>query len=161
MIHLGIDPAVIGTSALFGLGDRGLNKTSAGVKEYMYVRANGAITGDGYTAVIDVSSFDATPIDTTVSAPGAGQGAPVGVARGAFADNDYGWVQIYGAGLLRVAASCAAFTIINSTGTAGQLDDDASTGAEVIVGLCLTAARGGSAGTAAASIAYPTVGRTL
>jgi hypothetical protein len=87
-------------------------------------------------------------------------GDRVGVVKAAFADNDYGWAQVYGPALVQVAASCAANAVITSTTTAGQLDDAAGTGTKTINGIALTAARGGSAGTAAGILTYPTVGVT-
>ncbi len=158
----GVDPTVTGADAVHGLGTRGMNVTSAGTKEYIYVQADASgITGDGYVCVVDTSSFQADMVDTTASAPGTGAGKPVGVARAVFAASEYGWLQIYGAGLVRVAASAAAYTHLNTTATAGQLDDDATAGAEVIDGIALDAANGGSAGTAAGWMNYPEVGRTL
>jgi hypothetical protein len=162
MYQLGIDPTTTSTTAQFGLGQLGATVTSAGTKVFMYVQADGTgITADGYVAVIDGSSFQASMATVTTTAPGTGAGKSVGVARAAFAASAYGWVQVYGAGLVQVSASCAAYTLINSTATAGQLDDDASAGAEVIEGIVLDTARGGSAGTAAGWLSYPTVGRTL
>jgi hypothetical protein len=157
----GIDPTVTSTTPVYGLGDIGSNATSSGTKTYMYVRASGAITGAGYVVDIDGSAFTAVMSTTTTTAPGAGQGKPVGIAPIAFANNDYGWVQVYGACVIRVAASAAAYTQLNSTATAGQIDDDASAGAEVINGAALDVANGGAAGTVAGFVNWPTVGRTL
>lgn len=161
MYAMGIDPTVTATTPEFTPGTLGANLTSAGIKVYIYVQANGAITADGYVCDIDGSNFDAAMSTTTTTAPGTGAGKSVGVARAAFADNAYGWLQVYGPGLVRVAASAAAYTILNSTATAGQIDDDATAGAEVIDGIVLDAANGGSAGTAAGWINWPKVGRTL
>lgn len=161
MYQLGIDPTVTATVPEFTPGSLGANATSAGVKVYIYVQANGAITGDGYVCDIDGSNFDAAMCTTTTTAPGTGAGKSVGVARATFADNAYGWLQVYGPGTVRVAASCAAYTIINSTATGGQLDDDATASAEVIDGIVLDTANGGAAGTAAGWINWPRVGRTL
>lgn len=161
----GIDPTSVRTSAEgaeFGLGQIGFNTTSAGVKGYVYVRDSGsAITGDGYVCDVDGSEFTAVMSTTTTTAPGTGAGKLVGVARAAIAASGYGWLQVFGAGTVRVSASCAAYTIINSTATAGQLDDDATAGAEVIDGIVLDVANGGSAGTAAGYLNWPKVGRTL
>lgn len=142
------------------LGSRGMNVTSDGVKEYIYVHANGAITGEGFACLIE-DDFEADMINTTNSAPGSGQGQPVGVAQVAFADNEHGWLQVLGETNVQVAASAAKATELNTTSTDGQLDDDASAGAEVVTGVALHAARGGTAGTAAGHITYPVVGRTL
>ncbi|MFA6041796.1 MAG: hypothetical protein WC733_09870 [Methylophilus sp.] len=157
----GIDVTNTSSTPLYGLGDIGANVTSAGTKIYMYVKASGAITGAGYVVDIDGSAFTAVMSTTTTTAPGTGAGKSVGVAPLAFADTYYGWVQVYGAAVVRVAASAAAYTILNSTATAGQLDDDATAGAEVIDGIVLDVANGGSAGTAAGWLNWPAVGRTL
>jgi hypothetical protein len=159
---VGIDPTVTSSSAQFGVGSRGMNTTSAGAKEYIYVKDSGSgVTGDGYVVDIDGSAFTAVMSTTTTTAPGTGQGKSVGVARAAVTASYYYWAQIYGAGTVRVAASCAAYTNINSTATAGQLDDDATASSEVIEGIALDVANGGAAGTVAAWINYPRVGRTL
>ena len=161
----GIDPTSVRTSTEgpeYGLGQVGFNATSAGVKGYIYVKDSGAaITGDGYVAVVDGSDFTAIMASTTTTAPGTGAGKLAGVARAALAASGYGWLQVFGAGTVRANALCAAYTLINSTGTAGQLDDDATAGAEVIDGIALDAAVGGAAATAAGFINWPKVGRTL
>jgi hypothetical protein len=161
MYILGIDPTTTSTTPKHRLGALGANVTTAGIKIYLYVIANGAITGDGYVCDVDGSSYDAAMSSTTTTAPGTGAGKAAGVARAAFADNDYGWLQVYGPGTVRVAASAAAYTLLNSTATAGQIDDDATAGAEVIAGIVLDVANGGSAGTAAGWIQWPRVDRTL
>jgi hypothetical protein len=144
------------------VGTIGWNQTSAGPKGYIYVRDSGsAITGDGYVALVDGSAFTAVMASTTTSAPGTGAGMLAGVARAAIAASGYGWLQIFGAGVVRTSASCAAYTIINTTATAGQLDDDATAGAEVIDGIVLDTATGGAAATTAGFINWPKVGRTL
>lgn len=158
---LGVDPTRTTTTAEYKVGTVGWTNTTAGAKAYIYVQANGAITGDGYVCDIDVSTFDAAMSTTTTTAPGTGAGKPVGIARVAFADNEYGWLQIYGVGVVRVAASAAAYTNLNSTATAGQIDDDATAGAEVIDGVILDTANGGAAGTVAGFLNWPKVGRTL
>ena len=161
----GIDPTDVRTSAegpQYGLGQIGFNTTRAGVKGYIYVRDSGsAITGDGYVALVDASDFTAVMATVTTSAPGTGAGKLAGVARAAIAASGYGWLQIFGAGTIRVSASCAAYTLINTTATAGQLDDDATAGAEVVDGMVLDVANGGAAGTVAGYLNWPKVGRTL
>lgn len=128
-------------------------------KVWVYVQASGAITGAGYACVIDETG-QAVMATTTTTASAFGD--RVGIPEAAFADDEYGWLQIYGPSSVLGAASCAANTAINSTATAGTLDDDATAGAEVIAGVVLTAAVGaGGAATAAAMLNYPTVGATL
>ena len=92
------------------------------------------------------------------AAPDANSPLPTGVT----ADNQYGWLQIYGKGSARTLASAAKGTRLNSTSTDGALDDDGGTGAEAIDGLVLGTATGGEAATNAdAMFSYPTVGATL
>ena len=122
---------------------------------YVYVQANGAITGAGYVCAFDEAGQAVMATNTT-----AVYGDRVGVAKAAFADNDYGWLQVYGPTPIRVAASCAANAVITSTTTAGQLDDAAGAGTKTIVGAALTTANGGTAANAAGILNYPTVGAT-
>lgn len=165
MYIAGIDPTSVKTSTEgpeFKVGSIGWNQTSAGPKGYIYVQDSGSgLTGDGYVCDIDGSAFTAVLSTTTTTAPGTGAGKLVGVCRAAVAASGYGWLQIFGAGTVRVAASAAAYTLLNSTATAGQIDDDATAGAEVIDGIVLDVANGGAAGTAAGWINWPKVGRTL
>lgn len=133
-----------------------------GCKCFMYVRADaGGFTGAGYVVLIDSSSFEGDMADTTASAPGTGAGKSVGVAAAAVAASGYGWVQVYGQCVVRTAANAAAYTILNTTATAGQLDDDATAGSEVIDGLVLGVATGGAAAVTAGFANWPVVGRTL
>jgi hypothetical protein len=165
MFQAGIDPTKVRTSTEgpeFTVGTIAFNQSSAGPKGYIYVQDSGsAITGDGYVAVVDGSAFTAVMSTTTTTAPGTGAGKLVGVARAAIAASGYGWLQIFGAGVIRTSASCAAYTNINSTATAGQLDDDATAGSEVIEGIVLDTATGGAAATTAGWMNWPKVGRTL
>jgi hypothetical protein len=161
-MNIGINPTRVTTEQEFKLGTRFQREDEDGTKEYVYVRANGAITGAGYACDITSSTGDAQMCSTATTAPGTGAGKQVGVALAAFADNEFGWLQVYGnTDAIRVAANAAAHTILNSTGTAGQLDDDATAGAEVIDGVVLHTANGGAAAVAAGFLNYPKVGRTL
>lgn len=125
-------------------------------KEWLYVQASGAITGAGYAVVIDEEG-QAAMLSTSNDA----FGHRVGIPAVAFADNDYGWVQIYGdCDAILCAASCAADKQLMTTATAGTLDDTA-TGVRVD-GVTLSAAvGGGGAATAAGSLTYPRIGDTV
>lgn len=133
-----------------------------GYQEFIYGRADGAVTGAGYLCV-EETGFDFIMASTTTTAPGAaGPGSRCGAAQAVLADNEYGWFQIYGKGSVRTLASAAKGTQLNSTATAGAVDDDATAGAEVINGLVIGTATGGAAATNADAIfSYPSVGRTL
>lgn len=123
--------------------------------EWLYVQASGAITGAGYVVTIS-EAYQAAMASNSA----ADRGDLVGVAPAAFADDEYGWVQVKGPCNIRVAASCAANVIITTTTTAGQLDDAAGAGTKTIEGAVLTTAAGGSAGNAAGILNYPAVGVT-
>jgi|3_EtaG_2_1085321.scaffolds.fasta_scaffold22774_2 hypothetical protein len=164
---IGFDPTSVKTSAQgaeFRVGTKAgyTDKDAAdGEKEYIYVTAAEAITAAGYLCVID-SAFSAEMLDTTSSAPGAGAGRPVGAAMAAIASGGYGWLQIYGEGSARTLASAALGTELTSSATPGAVDDATTAGLEVINGLSLGTATGGSEATNAdAFFNYPIVGRTL
>jgi hypothetical protein len=85
-----------------------------------------------------------------------------GAAQAAVADNEWFWIQVYGRGSIRTAASAAVGTELTSSATAGQVDDATTAGLEVINGLSLGTATGGSAATNADGyFNFPYVGRTL
>lgn len=134
---------------LFGLGDRQWDQSG---NEFVYVQASGAITGAGYVCYI-TAAYLAVMVSTSNDAIGN----LIGVPAVAFADGDYGWLQTKGVCVVRAAALAAANVRLNSTATAGQLDDDGSASAMAIDGLVLTTAVGGSAATAAAVISYPII----
>lgn len=163
---IGIDPAAITAATAvpaFRLGTLAhYDHPTLGAQQFVYGRANGAVTGAGYVCV-EVTGFDFTMATTTTTAPGSsGPGTRVGVAQAALADNEYGWFQVYGKGSVRTLASAAKGTKLNSTATGGALDDDATAGAETIDGIVLMTATGGAAATNAdAMLTYPSVGRTL
>lgn len=140
----------------------GYDDPSNGYQEFVYGRANGAVTAAGYVCV-EATGFDFALASTTSTAPGAsGFGSRVGVAQAALADNEYGWFQIYGKGSVRTLASAAKGTRLNSTATNGALDDDGTAGSEAINGIVLGTATGGAEATNAdAILVYPTVGVTL
>lgn len=109
-------------------------------KAYVFVQANGAITGDGYVVTLD-ESWQATMLTSSNDA----YGDKVGVAECAFADNDYGWVQIYGPCGIRTEQDALANARLGATADAGQVDDAAATdGTLFISGMVLGTATGGA-----------------
>jgi len=140
----------------FGLGDR---FTAADGKEYVFVLAGvGGFTGEGYVGIID-EAYGAVMASITTSATAFGD--IVGVAATAIAASSYGWLQIKGPCLMRGNALAAANVRLNTTATAGQVDDDATAGSEVVLGVAFTTAVGGAAATQAAILNYPSIGATL
>lgn len=152
-VLLGVDVTANTADAQFELGTKHRDQNND--KEYIYVLADEAITAT--SAVVIPEDHGVEMVDTTSTASAFGD--RVGVANTALTSGYYGWVQIYGATTLNVATSCAANKAINSTATAGRLDDDATSGAEVINGIVTTGAESSNA--AAAILTYPTVGATL
>lgn len=163
---IGISPTEIVAAAgipAYRLGSvGGYDDPVKGYQEFVYGRAAGAITGAGYLCV-EATGFDFAMASTTTTAPGAsGPGSRCGAAQVALADNEYGWFQIFGKGSVRTLASAAKGTRLNSTATAGAVDDDGTAGSEQILGLVVQTATGGAAATNAdAMFAYPVVGVTL
>lgn len=137
----------------FGLGDRYVD--NAGL-EWVYVSASSAIAQ--YDVVTMTSAYAAAPLGTANDA----RGSLVGVAPVAFASSERGWVQVKGpVGNANVLASAAANVRLNTTATAGSLDDDGTAGSMQVQGIYLTSARAASAGPAPAILNYPYVDVTL
>lgn len=132
-----------------------------GTKYFLYCHASEAITAAGYLCLVS-SSFEIQMVDSTSSAPGVGQGLSVGAAMAVLADNEFGWIQVYGKGSVRTLQDAAVGTDLTSSATPGAVDDATTSGLEVINGLSLGTLSGGSAETNAdAYFSWPTVGRTL
>lgn len=164
IIGLSKDQVTASTAtAAFRLGTvGGFDDPTNGYQEFIYGRADGAVTGLGYLCV-EGTGFDFAMATTTNTAPGAsGFGSRMGAAQAALADNEFGWFQIYGRGSLRTLASAAKGTRLNTTGTGGAVDDDGTASSEAIVGLVLGTATGGAAATNTDAIfCHPSVGVTL
>lgn len=163
---IGIDKTLIGLAtavAAFRLGTvASFDDPVLGTQEFVFGRADGAITDRGFVCV-EGQNGDFTMASVTSTSPGvSGPGSRVGVAQVALADNQYGWFQIYGRGPVRTLASAARGTRLNTTATAGALDDDGTAGSEQIFGIVLTTATGGAAATNENGVLnYPVVGVTL
>lgn len=161
MYMAGIDPTEVSTIATHGLGEIVFSTTTAGTKGYIYIQSAAGITDDGYICNINGTTFTATLNSTASSAAGTGQGRMCGVARAAIPTSSYGWLQIYGNGTVRVLASCAAYTQLNTTATAGAADDDATAASRVVDGININIANGGSTANVVGFLNWPRVGRTL
>ena len=137
----------------FGLGDRHIDQSG---NEYVYVQAGvGGITAN-FVATIN-EAYDAVMVSTSNDA----RGDLLGVAPVTIAASRYGWVQVKGVCTVQVAASCAANVRLNTTATAGQLDDDGTAGSITCDGIFLTTARGAGAGTAPGVLNYAIQGVTI
>lgn len=136
---IGISPTQTTTVAEFKLGTIGW--TTDG-KAYKYIQANGAITGDGYVVSWQGNAMDAAMVDTDVAATVA-TGREVGVVEVAFADNEYGWAQVYGACGIRSEQDALANSLLGPTADAGQVDDAHATN-NLIDGMYFGTATGGA-----------------
>jgi len=145
----------------------GYDDPTLGYQEFIYGRADGAVTGAGFVCVEVTTAASANALDmamiTTANTAGGqnGHGSRVAVAQAVMADNEFGWFQIYGKGSLRTAAAAAKGTRLNTTATGGALDDDGTAGARTINGAVLGAATVGAATSADGVFTYPSVGATI
>ena len=142
-----------GDSKGFGLGDRYVDDSG---REYVFVIAAAAITGAAYVCFID-SSYNATMLSTSNDA----RGNLVGIPLAAFALGEFGWLQVKGPSTVRVLASAVANTRLNTTATAGALDDDGTVGSMQVQGAYITTTNGGATANVAAILNYPYVDVTL
>ncbi len=93
-----------------------------GDSEFVFVKA-GATINLGDCCVITATTQIANPITTTLAL----LGLQVGFAQVAIANGAFGWLQRSGAcANINVAASCVQNVILNTTATAGVLDDAAT-----------------------------------
>lgn len=136
----------------FGLGDRYEDSTG---KAWVFVTASTAI------AQYDVVSLTTAYAAATLSTANDARGNLAAVAQVAFASGDSGWVQVRGPSTINVLASCAANVRLNTTATAGSLDDDGTVGSMQVQGIYLTAARAASNGSAPGILINPFIDATL
>lgn len=136
----------------FALGDRYTNYDH---KEYVYCQATTACAAATVCSISEL--YAAAQLGTANDA----YGGIVGVPEVAVAAASFGWFQIKGPALIQVLASAAAGARLNTTGTAGFLDDDGTALSFPVTGVVLTAARAASNGTALAVLNYPMQGVVL
>jgi len=148
----GADPTRTTTNAEFGLGDV-VSDGKGSV--FVYVQASEALTANAAVLITEAAAVEM--VDNTATASAFGDRVGV-ISTSAFLINEFGWAQIYGAAIVSVGTSAAANTLLNTTATAGRLDDDSSAGAEDIPGIVTTASE--SSNLAACILNYPTVGVT-
>jgi hypothetical protein len=115
----------------------------------VYVRASSDVAQ--YSAVSVRVDNTVVPITTTNSA----NSKVVGFAQASIASAYYGWVQIGGKPVVKLAASCLPAVPLYTTATAGTLDDAVVSGGLVAGIVALTTASGATALTCVAG--YPHV----
>jgi hypothetical protein len=134
------------TSPQFNVGTS-VNLDDGG--QAVYVQAASAVAQ--YDAVSVRFDNTVVPITTTNSA----NSKAVGFAQTSIASAYYGWVQIGGKPVVKLAASCLPAVPLYTTATAGTLDDTAVSGGLVAGIVAVTTASGATALTCVAG--YPHV----
>jgi hypothetical protein len=138
---LGVDFTATPTSADFALGTKVQGSDGT---EWVYVQASGAITQYQFVGIDE--NFQAAALTKAM----ADDGWAVGAAQSAFADDDYGWVAIGGSNVSgNLLTLCAADVALYTSGTAGALDDTASSQTKIDGIVAVT---GGVTGTTATEV---------
>ena len=139
-----------------------------GYKEFIFGTAAGTQTinqvcveGPLLSAAVNVSAW--SPITTANTAAGqlGGHGSRVGVAMVAATVGQYCWYQVLGRSSMLTASAVVLGTRLNTTATAGAIDDDGGVGSRVINGIVFKTAVAAAQIGADARLIYPTVGVTL
>ena len=165
MTLIGLDPTTLtlATSVpAFRLGSAsGYDDPIEGYKEYVYgssvgVQTAGQVCVEGAAGVY-------TPVTTALSAPGqvGGHGTRVGVAQAAATAGQFCWYQVYGRCAALTAGAVAVGTRVNTTATAGAIDDDGTAGVRPILGAVWKTLVGSAIVGADCRLSYPTIGLTI
>jgi hypothetical protein len=147
-----------GQSPAFTVGARGSvdSLNVGGVREFMYVQfALSAAVAIGNALAINSITGIATRLNNTNGAAGQTVGRRIGVAMFAVSSSatpQFGWVQIYGPGLVTATAAVAVNTNLTTTAVDGHL----GAGGSACSGVVLTAV-GAGATPSACTLNYPFV----
>lgn len=133
----------------FGLGDRYTDQIG---KEWVFCQLASTAANDG-----EVFFFDTSYQATLLSTANDTGGLLVGIAHATGVSTDFIWLQVKGPSTIRVLASAVAGARLNTTATAGALDDDGAVGSFKVEGAYLTAANGGAPAATAGVLNYPIV----
>ena len=112
MYITGLNPDRRTDAAEFALGGLGFIATEEGAKGYIYVQASGAITANNAAQI--EAGFQADMVDSA----GQTEGSAIGIASTAFADDEYGWLQVFGLAEGRAGASTTAGASLQLDATA-------------------------------------------
>jgi hypothetical protein len=109
----------------------------------------------------DFVRFDNNYSATLLSTANSPRGAKVAVARYAMTTGQWGWFQVEGQAAGRTNAAVAANAQINTTATAGAVDDDAGVGSKRIDNIGILVAAAGATTNTEFVLSQPIVGATL
>lgn len=123
--QVGFDLNVTSTVPVCAVGTR-YEDPSTG-KVFEYVKGGGTIAQYEYVKISEDGNFTATSLTTTTNP--STEPAKVGCIQvsGGLTSSLYGWAQRKGAHTGKFAASCVQDVKIYTTGTAGVVDDSATT----------------------------------
>jgi S-adenosylhomocysteine hydrolase len=108
------------------------------------------------------AAFAASELSTSNDARGQIVGVTVAAIPGTSGTVvGYGWVQVKGTATARVLGLAAANARLNTTATAGALDDDGTAGSFQVQGIYLTTTNGAATAATACVLNYPFVDVTL
>lgn len=126
----------------------------------VYVKlGTGGMTGLGYVGVVLLGDYT-NCVMMSNSVGNLGDKIGVWLGNGAGLAGDYGFIQVYGSNPNVWSAVAVVSAAMQSTTTAGQIDDANGTGTKNISGLFLTTAKTTAAGLTAAELNWPAVGST-
>ena len=133
-----------------------------GYREFLYGTSTATIT-IFQVCVEGVLNSNWSAVTTANTAPGqlGGHGSRVAIAMAAMGAGQSGWFQVLGKTSALTAGAVVLGTRLNTTATAGAVDDDGTVGARVINGAVFKTAPAGAAVSADVRLFYPTVGVTL
>lgn len=136
----------------FNLGHRCFGDVGG---EFVYCKVNGTLAAGDFV-VID-KDYGVVGLTTALGL----RGMRIGVTKFAAVANQYAWIQIAGGCAGRTAAAIAANAQLNTTATAGAIDDDAAVGSKRIDGIYIPTAAGGATTNTEFHLNYPVIGATL
>lgn len=123
--------------------------------EFVYCKAGGTLAAGDFV-VID-KDYNASGLTTTNGL----RGMRVGVCRQAATTSNWLWIQIAGGVPGRTANAVAAAAQLNTTATAGAIDDDATATTKRIDGIYIPTAAGGATTNTEFHLNFPVIGATL
>ena len=121
------------------------------------------IYGQALAAVAagDFVTFNNNYGASLLSTANSPRGAKVAVARYAMAATQWGWFQVEGQAAGRTFAAIAAGAQLNTTATAGAIDDDAAVGSKRLENIAILVAAAGATTNTEFQMSQPVVGAIL
>jgi hypothetical protein len=149
---IGINIAQVSAMPQHDIGQQAFGNMGA---KWIYGQA-GAALGAGDMVILN-NSYVASGLTTANSPRGAKVAASPNLA---VPINHYAWFQVEGQAACRAAGAIAAGARINTTATAGAVDDDGTVGAKEIIGISAIVAVG-AAGVFELQLSNPVIGTTI